>query len=362
MRSIISTSILVCFVATLLQGHNAGVVPARLKSRTAPDALLNASDWSIASNIIRRVPGGCCGGVSTPNPGGSRGGSPGGSGGRNSPPSGSGDRGSPGGSGNRTPQNGNGQTGGASDGRGTESGAGTPPDGGSGSEIELPPPPSYQPSARNNYNKPAVDESVSYRPVQPIDLNAKVAEFKKTIGLKGITEGPWYFYSGFEDRRKAYELAMPVSKNVAKTTSRWGLLSIAEVMPPAEDDLMLQRVKGGPDEDYFWASNSIAYSQAIQGKVYIAIPQGRAINQPYEKKGSMLWTFEIPDLTRNPYITEIISVEIKDEKDEKGKKVELEDRIGDQKVIWKQWDEPLGTIADPLYKETRPQEAWKADA
>lgn len=94
-------------------------------------------------------------------------------------------------------------------------------------------------------------------------------------------EGPWLFYSGFDDRRKDSEI---ISEKLAK---RLGLKNRegegAEYMDGEDavhniDDVRIKDYEDTPPENYYWGVYSRAYAQAVTGKIYVAIPKGKGIN------------------------------------------------------------------------------------
>lgn len=89
------------------------------------------------------------------------------------------------------------------------------------------------------------------------------------------------------------------------------------------------------------------------------IPKGRPINIPKDNgDGSVWWSFEAPDLSRNPGIDSITYVSVDPELnmglDETNPKYD----IGPDMVIWQRGDEALGTPGNELYKEVAPPQPW----
>ena len=229
------------------------------------------------------------------------------------------------------------------------------PGSGPGSAGTDNPGPLFPPSVRNNYNKPATSETRTYNPENDIDIAAKTQEFKNIIKEKNLQDGLWYFYSGFEDKQKRFDVQEDLEKRLHKK-----LPYIEDAMPVRGADKVRNAFKGTTNEQYFWAAYSKAYAQAISGKIIIALPEDQPINMPKDNKdGTVWWSFEAPALTRNPDVTEISYVAVG------GLNLDLDGgrwEMAPEKVIWKKGDEPLGFPGDPHYMETKPTEAWNPDS
>jgi hypothetical protein len=126
-------------------------------------------------------------------------------------------------------------------------------------------------------------------------------------------------------------------------------------------DISMPAFDGTPEWNYLWATYSKAYAQVVTGKAYVVIPEGRPINIPYTEKGSMWWSFEAPELSRNPDVTEINYISVDPESSTWNMDTgEQEYEMGPTKTIWRQGDAPLGFPGDPLFKEASPAEPWSS--
>ena len=69
-----------------------------------------------------------------------------------------------------------------------------------------------------------------------------------------------------------------------------------------------------------------------------------------------MYSFEAPDLTRNPDIESITHVEV-----DLAVNFDNPDGydLGPDKVIWQRGDPPLGTVGNELHGEMAPSEAWR---
>lgn len=334
MRFALPTSILLCFLATQFPGYNAGVVPALFKCRTT-ECVDEFTGPVIADDLIRRA-GGKPPPGSTQNDGGS--GGTGGTGGTSE-------------SGGGTTQNegtNTGETGSLGEGQETTGGFGAASGNGEGSSGGANN--QYAPSVRNNYNKPATAEgSPTYSPPRVINVQEKVEWIRAMAAANGWQSGPWFFYSGFPKREESFHYM-----DLLTVTDKTGKYKSMDDIKPDVYDPDFHLYAGGPHENYFWASYSKAYAQAVQGKIYVITPESEPINQPYgTEKGSMLWSFEMPELTRNPAVTDITWATAKT-----GSELEETDpaRVNPSRVIWNQGDEAIGFPGDPLYQEELPQE------
>jgi len=366
MRFAFQGSILLCFIATQFSGYNARVVPTALHcddGKCLPKLTL-----PVLHDFQRRAGGGG-GGKGGGTGGGTSGGGGGNSGGEDSS---------------------SGTDGGLSDGdQETEGGLGEncprkrswllflkrSPASCTTNNAPADNPPANNPpnanegpplSARNNRGQPAVKQEQTYYPAQPINLAETVARFQTRITNQGLTGGPWYFYSGFPDRDDGLKVALPLSERegVTRTTPAWQgaqtkpMADMSDVMGPESADEIRQAFSKTADMNYFWGMYSKAYAQAITGKVYVVIPKGRPINTPYNNKGSMWWSFEAPELSRSPGITEINYVAVTPDPQLDLETGKMDYEMGPNKVIWRQGDAPIGTQGDPLHEVDTPLEQW----
>jgi hypothetical protein len=237
--------------------------------------------------------------------------------------------------------------------------------GGLGDPLEetVPEAQEFPPSARNNQNQPATSEQKTFDPQRSIDTDAKRQEFKNIIHRKGLEGGPWFFYSGFEDKDVVWQVQKDLSKQLGLKKIENGqevdkvMPYLQDAIPPEGGDVDRTAFVGTENEKFFWALYSKVFSDAITGKVYITIPKDQPINMPKSNNdGSVWWSFEAPALTRNPDITDItyVSVDTQLSMDLEGPMYDL----GSEKVIWVKGDEPLGFPGDEHYLETKPKEPW----
>jgi hypothetical protein len=363
MRFVLASSILLCFLAAQFPVNNAGVVPAKLECRNFDCTKTDSIGWSVVNDLFRRAGGGG---------GGGRGDGRGDGHGSNNGGGGSG------GSGNGSPQTEGGQTGETGGFTGQETEGGFSGDVNTGHPVNDPanapanPPadnPANAPSIRNNFGNPAQSQEQKYNPSPLIDVAAKAAEFRTRIQTAGIQNGPWFFYSGFADKNIRDETHDALG-NRLKATRVVGMdengRPITKPMPALGDAMAAEnadpdrlRLVGTPNAPYFWAAVSRAYSQAVSGKVYIVAPVGRPINIPKDNgDGSVWWSFEAPDLSRNPDVDSITYVSVDLEPTMSDNPNDPIYELGPDKVIWSRGDPPLGTPGDERHMETAPAQAW----
>lgn len=228
----------------------------------------------------------------------------------------------------------------------------------------------FPPSVRNNNNKPAVVEDDTYQPPlnHRIDVNARKQEFENIIRDKNLQNRPWFFYSGigYEEQLK-YKDAVHYKLGFTdgdKDTNKENdpvvyMGNIIDLKPGSSSTFGYAKYEGNTRaEKYFWAANSKAYSQAVRGNIYVTIPGGRAVNQPYSNKGSNWWSYELPELTRNPHVT---SITVMPTKEITALSLRESDDVvfGPTEVIWRQGDDPIGYPADEQKEVKLPEEPWK---
>jgi hypothetical protein len=230
----------------------------------------------------------------------------------------------------------------------------------------------YAPSVRNNHNQPAASSDnpfiPSNAPVAVINVAARRNEFQATITNLNLNNKPWFFYSGFVDRKRAPQFQLGLEHKLGLGN---GMSSMNDVLP------LVQDVKPGQTSymteywdyekkqefhgagDYYWAANSKAYGQAIAGDMYAVIPSGRSVNQPYPNKGSNWWTYELPELTRNPNVNSITVAPMAEDMNFMSVDVDKALYFGPPIQIWRQGDEPIGFPASEFHHLLRPNEAWE---
>jgi len=227
----------------------------------------------------------------------------------------------------------------------------------------------YPPSARNNHNQPATSANNPFNPaaasVPVINVAARTTQFRQTITQDGLTGQPWFFYSGFDRQKKDYTYKQNLEDRLqlghGQMPSMDSVLSIRGSGANAIEYQAYQ-VRPGVDparENYYWAVNSKAYAQAVEGRIYVVLPSGRGMNQPYSDKGSNWWTFEVPELTRNPRVDSITVMPVKE--DTSTLYIEEADafHLGEETIIWRRGDDPIGFPANELDPLQRPNEPWE---
>jgi hypothetical protein len=224
----------------------------------------------------------------------------------------------------------------------------------------------YAPSARNNQNQPATSDQrfdPATKNLAAIDIVALKNDMINMMKEKQLEGGPWYFYSGLEDKNIFFNNVRPIlSRKLGLKDGENDKLipSMEDLKRKFEEDANALNFEAGDFSEYFWNAYSKAYAQAISGKAYVVIPEDMPLNQPFQKNyGSAWWSFEVPELTRNAGIEEIrlVRLDPTPNMDYADGGVEMFDLIGDQ-LIWKRGDEPLGFPADEQYKAAKPGEAF----
>ena len=224
----------------------------------------------------------------------------------------------------------------------------------------------YPPSARNNRNQPATsandifDPEAAYVPV--INVAARVNEFRGTITRDRLSGKPWMFYSGLDrSENPLFKKALEVKIDETDMPFMGSVLPVEKPGDAYYLDNMKYKASGFTrNEEYYWAVNSKAYAQAVEGKIYAVIKSGTSVNQPYPGKGSNWWTFELPELTRNARVDSITVVPInRDERRPLDEPEYTRYVLGEEKVIWRRGDEPIGFPADELHGIERPGVSWE---
>lgn len=225
----------------------------------------------------------------------------------------------------------------------------------------------YPSSARNNRNQPATSANHVFDPdtatpaVPVVNVAARSNDFRGTIAQKGLTGKPWMFYSGLDDRSESYIFKKTLEVKTGQTDIPYmeNLLPLRNPQDRYFQEYNTYRSAGERHVEYFFAANSKAYAQAVDGDIYALIKSGTSVNQPYPGKGSNWWTFEVPELTRNARVNSITVVPInRDDRLPLGEDYERFE-LGDEKVIWRRGDEPIGFPADELHGIERPGEPWE---
>jgi hypothetical protein len=228
----------------------------------------------------------------------------------------------------------------------------------------------YPPSARNNQNRPASTQAdgvtlpfeASRAGLTPINVNTRKTEFQTTITNNNLNGRPWFYFSGIErDDHEAYKASLDIH---LKLPAGQKLVYMGDVCNSKKGGAYYQEAQGFKKsemaESYYWAANSKALGQASGGHVYTVIPGGQHVNQPYPQpwKASNWWTYELPELTRNPNVDSITVVPT----DKSDLHMSLDPReyitFGSSVEIWRRGDEPIGFEADERYEPTRPGEPW----
>jgi hypothetical protein len=230
--------------------------------------------------------------------------------------------------------------------------------------------PEFPPSARNNQNQPATTAQMKFdlaaQKLPEIDVDAVVRDMLEQVRLQGLEGSSWYFFDGLEDMDIYLNTVRPIlSKRLGFGTDDQG----NQILIPSLQNIKKQKVTDDNAiryEDaaefliYFWNAYSKAYAQAVSGKAYVVIPKDRPINQPFEdKKGSWWWSFEVPELTRNPNVDEIYVVRI-----DPTLTITLEGEVydlDDPVLIWRKGDEPIGFPADIRYEAAFPSDPFNPE-
>ncbi|KAI4700833.1 hypothetical protein J4E81_003797 [Alternaria sp. BMP 2799] len=222
----------------------------------------------------------------------------------------------------------------------------------------------YPPSARNNRNQPAASANDPFDPedasVPVINVATRANQFRQTITQDGLTGQPWFFYSGLDRKKKdsIYKRNLEDRLQLGHGT----MPSMNNVLPNAgggEYAIEYNAFQTLSSLDYYWAANSKAYAQAVEGRVYVVLPSGHGVNQPYPDKGSNWWTFEVPDLTRNARVDSITVVPVKEDTSNVYMEPAEAYHLGEENVIWRRGDEPIGFPASELHQLQRPDELWE---
>ncbi|KAH7397369.1 hypothetical protein BKA66DRAFT_437933 [Pyrenochaeta sp. MPI-SDFR-AT-0127] len=226
----------------------------------------------------------------------------------------------------------------------------------------------WPPSIKNNNNQPATLDEGTFvpGPVLRIDVDARRKEFEEIMGGVNPDNVPWFFYSGVGfDRQEDYKNSLAVFSGLAKSREKKEIEkamaymgNVVKIEPQDRYGPEFAKYRGGGRaEKYFWAANSKAYAQAVRGHIYVTIPGGRPINQPYANKGSNWWSYEVPELTRNPNVESItvfptrerIAMSFDEWEDVK---------VGEGVRIWTRGDEPIGYPGDEHKEVKLPEESW----
>ncbi|KAI4945664.1 hypothetical protein J4E91_008007 [Alternaria rosae] len=227
---------------------------------------------------------------------------------------------------------------------------------GSSSQPAVPDPdaqptnPNAPPNPNPNPNVPAANNPA-----------ARLNDFRGTIAQKGLTGKPWMFYSGLDDRSESYIFKETLEVKTGQTDIPYmeNLLPLRNPQDRYFQEYDTYKSAGERHVEYYFAANSKAYAQAVDGDIYALIKSGTSVNQPYPGKGSNWWTFEVPELTRNARVNSITVVPVnRDDRLPLGEDYERFE-LGDEKVIWRRGDEPIGFPADELHGIERPSEPWE---
>lgn len=221
----------------------------------------------------------------------------------------------------------------------------------------------FPPSARNNQNQPATSAERKYDPAGQnklvIDVDEVANDMRQQIRVRGEEGGPWYFFDGLELETFLNDVRPILSRKLELKDENGNdklIPSLETAKKPKASDRFAMQHEDSPDfQAYFWNAYSKAYGQAVSGKTYVVIPKDRPINQPFEDaQGSWWWSFEAPELSRNPNVEEINIVRIDPTMNLDGELYDLADPI----PIWKAGDEPLGFRADIEFERAFPPEPF----
>jgi hypothetical protein len=227
----------------------------------------------------------------------------------------------------------------------------------------------YPPSTRNNHNQPAANANDVAKPkdaphLAVIDVDERSKEFQSTIINKRLAGGPWYLYTGSGYEHKARMLYKDALEHKLGLGVNRKMPYMNDLLPITGDGKYRQEYDiyrihaDARNEKYYWGANSKAYGKAIDGDVYCVIPEGQSVNQPYLDRGSNWWTYELPELTRNPKVNSITVVPFNVDTGS----VYIEPReavhFGEEIRIWTRNDEPIGYPASEYHMYTRPEEPW----
>lgn len=234
----------------------------------------------------------------------------------------------------------------------------------------------WQKSKRNNDNTPAQNDQLMVTNGQFYDEAVIRAAFEKKLESETLKDARnFFFYSGtwplkaVEELRPLYaaRLKDPEGRLEAPTAQS---VEDAKIHLPAMNDI--RDPPKGPhrggltdadilEMDYYWAANSKAYAQAVKGDAILAIRLDRNINQAQaDDRASFWWTWEIPELTRNPNIDNIKIIAIDPKHQEFLTKPDPSD-IGKPITIWSKGDPPLSYPADLKHAMARPKEGLSYD-
>jgi hypothetical protein len=149
---------------------------------------------------------------------------------------------------------------------------------------------------RTNNNQPAT-EGPRASPTHDINLQERRDAFRAEI-QQSYQNRPWFFFSGV-DTRDAEKWKDALDDKLQLGNQKTGFIKdFVDVQNPNNQRYLAEYTtyKAQGFDDYFWAANSKAFAQAVQGRVYVMIPGDRAINQPYDHKGSNWWSYELQSL------------------------------------------------------------------
>jgi hypothetical protein len=218
----------------------------------------------------------------------------------------------------------------------------------------------YQASTRNNNLAPATKQTTGRdrtwmpkAPYEEIDVGQLATDLRQVIQAQNRQGGPFLFYSGTEG-----QAVLDFKKNMNLISPENNILYIGDVMRHEDITLQTKYEEDSEMSRYFWACYSRAYAQAVSGKVYVVMPSDRTINRPSNPDPSIWWSYEAPDLSLNPDVTEIVARKFQsatyDSQDEVYKGWE------DERVIFTQGDEPLGyvNVDSHFYEPTLPTDDW----
>ena len=213
----------------------------------------------------------------------------------------------------------------------------------------------YPPSVVNNYHSP-LTTGRDCRWTLPwslrrLNLTVEVQKYAfidilRHLGLHRTNS--WLFYTGLRgDIVREIQQALLARFGHADTCGHLHYLSTFINEQPDELQPWSDEAEG-LFEGFYWAVSSVAFAQVVRGDIYVAIPWGKPINNPYlgtgaDAKASFFWGLEVAELTRRTTVNRIILVQIVATPDG-----HLDpDAPMPMEVIWKQGDEPWSYPASP---------------
>jgi hypothetical protein len=216
-------------------------------------------------------------------------------------------------------------------------------------------------SVRNNNNQPAT-QGERANPSRDINIQERRDEFRSEI-QQNYQNRPWFFFSGVSaDDASKWKNAVDLKLRLPDDRKTGFIQDFVTTTNPHNQRYVQEYNTYNAEGfgSYFWAANSKAFAQAVEGKVYALIPGDRAINQPYDGQGSNWWSYELPELTRNPNIESItvIRADVRIDLDNVSQRPKTDVPLefdGPNELVWTRGDEPIGFPGDEHFEYARPQ-------